>query len=84
MHPDAAPGFENGDLATVESETGSLTVRLELDSKQRLDMLLMEKGGWLKACRCANAIIRARETDHGGCAVYYDTPVRLLKPETTE
>jgi hypothetical protein len=38
----------------------------------------MEKGGWLSAGRCANALIRAAETDAGGCAVYHDTPVRLL------
>jgi anaerobic selenocysteine-containing dehydrogenase len=78
VHPDSAPGFLDGDLARVESEVGSLTVRLKLDPRQRRDMLLMDKGGWLHAGRCANAIIRARETDAGGCAVFYDTPVRLL------
>jgi anaerobic selenocysteine-containing dehydrogenase len=81
VHPDAAPGFGDGDLARVESEIGSLTVKLKLDGRQRRDMLLMDKGGWLQAGRCANVLIRARETDHGGCAVYYDTPVRLLRPE---
>jgi anaerobic selenocysteine-containing dehydrogenase len=82
VHPDAAPGFRDGDLAEVESEVGSLTVKLKLDPRQRRDMLLMDKGGWLQTGRCANALIRARETDAGGCAVYYDTPVRLLKPGT--
>jgi len=82
VHPDAAPGFRDGDLARVESEVGSLTVKLKLDPRQRRDMLLMDKGGWLQAGRCANVLIRARETDAGGCAVYYDTPVRLLKPGT--
>jgi hypothetical protein len=65
----------------VESEVGSLTVRLRLDSRQRREMLLMDKGGWMHAGRCANVLIRARETDHGGCAVHYDTPVRLLRPD---
>jgi len=82
VHPDAAPGFHDGDLARVESEVGALTVKLKLDARQRRDMLLMDKGGWLQAGRCANALIRARETDAGGCAVYYDTPVRLVTPET--
>jgi anaerobic selenocysteine-containing dehydrogenase len=82
VHPDAAPGFRDGDLADVESEVGSLMVKLKLDPRQRRDMLLMDKGGWLQAGRCANALIRARETDAGGCAVYYDTPVRLVKPGT--
>lgn len=81
VHPDSAPGFLDGDLARVESEVGSLTVRLKLDPRQRRDMLLMDKGGWLHAGRCANALIRARETDAGGCAVFYDTPVRLLAAE---
>lgn len=78
VHPAAALGFANGDLARVESEIASLVVRLRFDSRQRRDVLLMEKGGWLSAGRCANALVRAAETDAGGCAVYHDTPVRLL------
>jgi hypothetical protein len=39
--------------------------------------MLMEKGGWLSAGRCANALVKAQLTDAGGCAVYYDTPVRI-------
>jgi hypothetical protein len=38
----------------------------------------MEKGGWLHRGRCANALVRARLTDAGEGAAYYDTPVRLL------
>ncbi|MFM7520416.1 MAG: molybdopterin dinucleotide binding domain-containing protein [Planctomycetota bacterium] len=78
VHPAAAPGFADGDLAELESEIASLVVRLRFDSRQRTDVVLMEKGGWLSAGRCANALVRARETDDGGCAVYHDTPVRLL------
>jgi anaerobic selenocysteine-containing dehydrogenase len=78
VHPAAALGFADGDLARVESEIASLVVRLRFDSRQRRDVLLMEKGGWLSAGRCANALVRAAETDAGGCAVYHDTPVRLL------
>jgi len=81
VHPDSAGGFHDGDVARVQSEIGSLIVRLKLDPRQRRDMLLMDKGGWLHAGRCANALIRARETDAGGCAVFYDTPVRLLAVE---
>ncbi|MDX1390010.1 MAG: molybdopterin dinucleotide binding domain-containing protein, partial [Acidobacteriota bacterium] len=77
VHPDAATGFADGDLAKVDSETGSLVVELAFDTGQRRDLLLMEKGGWMHAGRCANTLVRARETDAGGCAVYYDTPVRL-------
>lgn len=78
VHPVAAAGFADGDLARVDSESAELTVVLKFDERQRRDVLLMEKGGWLSANRCANALVPARETDAGGCAVYYDTPVRLL------
>ena len=77
VHPDAAPGRRDGDVVTVESDAGSMSVRLKLDPRQRKDVLLMAKGGWLSAGRCANLLISARETDAGGGAVYYDTPVRI-------
>jgi anaerobic selenocysteine-containing dehydrogenase len=77
VHPDAAIGFADGDRARLESETGSIEVALKLDPGQRRDIVLMEKGGWLAAGRCANALVGARLTDAGECAVYHDTPVRL-------
>jgi anaerobic selenocysteine-containing dehydrogenase len=78
VHPDAAPGLADGDLARIESEIGELEVRLRFDDRQRRDVVLMPKGGWLRDGRCANAIIPAAATDAGGGAVYYDTPVRIL------
>jgi len=78
VHPDAAAGMSDGALARVESEIGALTVRLRFDPRQRRDVLLMEKGGWLHEGRCANALVPGRATDAGGCAVYYDTPVRIV------
>lgn len=77
-HPDAVPGFRDGDLASVASAIGAMTVRLKLDARQRRDVLLMAKGGWLAHGRCANVLVPARETDAGGGAVYYDTPVRIV------
>ncbi len=77
VHPDSAPGFGDGDLARVQSEIGQLTVQLRFDPHQRRDVLLMPKGGHLGAGRCANALVPAAQTDAGGGAVYYDTPVRL-------
>lgn len=79
VHPDAARGFRDGEVARVESESGALEVVLRFDARQRRDVLLMDKGGWLHAGRCANALVRAAATDAGGCAVYHDTPVRLAK-----
>lgn len=78
VHPDAAPGFADGSLARLESEVGEMTVELQFDPRQRREIVLMDKGGWLSAGRCANALVKAEVTDAGGCAVYYDTPVRLL------
>jgi anaerobic selenocysteine-containing dehydrogenase len=78
VHPEAANGFSEGQLVRIESETGSLEVRLRFDARQRRDMALMEKGGWFGRGRCANVLVPARTTDAGGGAVYYDTSVRLL------
>ncbi len=77
VHPDSAPGLGDGDLARVHSEIGQLTVQLRFDPRQRRDVLLMPKGGHLGDGRCANALVPAAQTDAGGGAVYYDTPVRL-------
>ena len=78
VHPAAANGFADGELVTIESELGSLPVRLRHDSRQRRDVVLVPKGGWLHADRCANALVRAVPTDLGDGAAYYDECVRLV------
>jgi len=78
VHPESAAGFTANELVRVQSEIGEMTVRLALDDRQRRDVLLIPKGGWLRHGHCGNALVQAQETDAGGCAVYYDTPVRLL------
>jgi anaerobic selenocysteine-containing dehydrogenase len=77
VHPSAAAGLPDGAIARIESELGAMDVRLKFDPRQRRDVVLMAKGGWLRDGRCANALIPAVATDAGGGAVYYDTPVRL-------
>jgi anaerobic selenocysteine-containing dehydrogenase len=79
VHPESAPGYVTGEVVRLESELGSLNVRLALDDRQRRDVVLMPKGGWLRHGRCANAIVPAKTTDAGGGAVYYDTPVRIVR-----
>jgi len=81
VHPAVANGFGDGDLVRLESEIGSLVVRLRLDPRQRRDVALTVKGGWLRDGQCANALVPARTTDLGGGAAYYDAPVRLLPLE---
>jgi len=77
VHPDVANGFRERQLVRLESEISSIDVLLRFDARQRRDVALMDKGGWYRRGRCANALVRARTTDAGGGAAYYDTPVRL-------
>ncbi len=81
VHPDAAGDFQDGQTVIVASELGRLRVTLRLDSRQRRDILLMAKGGWLRRGQCANALIPGKLTDAGGCGVLYETPVQLLPDE---
>ena len=78
VHPEAVAGFADGDEALLESDVASIRVKLRFDANQRRDVALMNKGGWYRRGRSANALIRAAVTDAGGGARYYDTPVRLL------
>lgn len=80
VHPEAARGLPEGNLARLESDLGAMDVVLRFDERQRRDVVLLEKGGWLSAGRCANALVEARESDAGGCAAYHDTPVSLVHP----
>ncbi len=78
VHPDAAPGFKEGDGCRLESVAGEMTVRLRFDSHQRRDVVLVPKGGSLREGRCANVLIRARLTDAGEGGALYDEKVRIL------
>ena len=76
VHPDAAPGRADGDLATLASPLAMVTVRLRFDPLQRRDVVVYAKGRWGKFGG-PNALVRARETDAGGGAAYYDQGVTL-------
>ena len=76
-HPDAAPGIASGAEAVIVSRIGRLRVRLRHDAAMRRDMIVMPKGGWLKHGNAANTLVRARLTDAGEGAAYYDESVRL-------
>lgn len=77
VHPEAAPGVADGELATLESSVARATVRVRFDPKQRRDVLIYAKGRWGKFGG-PNALVKARETDAGGGAAYYDQGVRLI------
>jgi len=79
IHPASATGFSDGEEVIIESEIGEVAAQLKFDARQRRDIVLIPKGGWLHRGHCANALVPAKLTDDGECAVYYDTPVRLVK-----
>jgi anaerobic selenocysteine-containing dehydrogenase len=76
LHPDAAPGRRDGDLARLVSPLGEVTARLRFDPAQRVDVVIYHKGRWAKFGG-PNSLIRARATDAGGGAAYYDQGVRI-------
>ncbi len=78
VHPDAAGGIAEGELARLESRVGSLTVKVAYDPAQRRDVALVPKGGHYRDGSAANAIIAARTTDIGEGGALYDERVRLL------
>jgi anaerobic selenocysteine-containing dehydrogenase len=80
VHPEAAPGLRDGDLAVLASPLAEVTVRVRLDPKQRRDTVLYAKGRW-GTFGGPNKLVRARETDAGGGAAYYDQGVRLIPTE---
>ena len=79
VHPDAAAGIPDGGLARLESTLASIDVRVRHDSRQRLDVVLIPKGGWVSDGQCANRLVEARATDDGEGAAYYDQRVRLVR-----
>jgi len=77
VHPLAAAGIAHGALARLESAIAAIPVRVLHDPAQRTDVALVAKGGRFGAGRSANALIRARHTDHGEGAALHDELVRL-------
>ena len=77
IHPAAATGYEDGQIVELISSVGRLRVALTFDTQVHPALIVMDKGGWLQAGNCANALIPAQLTDAGEGAVYYDTPVTL-------
>lgn len=77
LHPDAAQGLHDGAIARLESELGSMRVRVRHDPAQRRDVALLPKGGHHSSGASANALLGAQLTDIGEGGVLYDQPVRL-------
>jgi anaerobic selenocysteine-containing dehydrogenase len=77
VHPSAAPGIADGELARLESARATLVVRVVHDPAQRPDVALAAKGGHLRDGQCLNILIGARTTDIGEGGALYDERVRL-------
>ncbi|MEM7678178.1 MAG: molybdopterin-dependent oxidoreductase, partial [Myxococcota bacterium] len=77
VHPSSAAGIADGVQARLVSAIGEMPVTVRHDNQQRPDVAHMAKGGQLRDGRCANVLVQAVETDHGGGAAYYDQGVRL-------
>ncbi len=78
VHPASAAGIADGGRGRLESVIGSLEVVVRHDPTQRRDVALVPKGGRFRSGRCANALIRARLSDHGEGAALSDELVRLV------
>jgi anaerobic selenocysteine-containing dehydrogenase len=79
-HPDASP-VPDGGVCWLASRIARLQVTVRHDAAMRRDLVAVPKGGWMMHGRAANALVRARLTDHGLAAAYYDEGVRFeLEP----
>jgi len=80
VHPAvaAAAGLSDGQTARLESQLGSMRVRVHVDPRQRADVAIVPKGGHLSTGHSANALIRAAITDIGEGGALYDQGVRLV------
>lgn len=79
VHPDAAAGFTDGEVAWLESALSAIPVCVRIDAAQRRDVAIVPKGGHLRGQRSANQLIGARLTDQGEGAALYDEGVRLVR-----
>jgi anaerobic selenocysteine-containing dehydrogenase len=79
VHPSAAAGCADGELAELRSRRDVLRVIVRHDASVRPDVALMAKGGHLADGTCANVLVEAVATDDGGGAAFYDEPVRLCR-----
>lgn len=73
--------LRNGDAVRVESAFGEVRARLRTLAGQRRDILVSERGGWLKAGHGLNRLTRDVASRVGNGTPYYETSVRVLKDQ---
>ena len=72
-------GLRNDDAVLVVSPTGSVRARLRTRAGQRRDILVAERGGWLKAGHGLNRLTRDMASRVGNGTPYYETRVNLRR-----
>ena len=76
-----ALGLQAGDTVKVESPEGSALARLATKQGQRGDILVAERGGWLKAGHGLNRLTRDVPSVVGSGTPYYETAVRVSRAD---
>ncbi|MDP3430538.1 MAG: molybdopterin-dependent oxidoreductase, partial [Desulfomicrobium sp.] len=71
--------LRDGDEIIVESQMGAVRARLGVRTGQRRDILVAERGGWLKAGHGLNRLTTDISSTVGRGTPYYETSVRVLK-----
>lgn len=81
IHPEnlALPGLQTGEEVDLVSRVGSMRVRVTTDARQRRDVVLLHRGGWLKKGWGPNAITEPLMSRQGGGAAYYSTRLTLKR-----
>lgn len=79
IHPDTGRrfGLTDGAEAWLENGLGRVKVLVRFDSRQRPDVCLCRRGGWVAAGHGLNRLIEARASALGDGTPYYQTRVSL-------
>lgn len=83
LHPKEAmrQGLQDGAQVIVESAQGRINAKLKCDTSMRLDCLVAERGGWLKAGHGLNLLTADMSSTVGEGTPYYETTVRVRSGE---
>jgi anaerobic selenocysteine-containing dehydrogenase len=81
VHPETGRelGLADNSPAYLKSDLGRMTVLAVFDSRQRKDVCLCRRGGWITAGHGLNRLIQARVSSLGSGTAYYQTRV-ILRP----
>jgi len=84
IHPDTGRrlGLRDNAPAHMESDLGRLEVLVVFDPRQRPDVCLCRRGGWIAAGHGLNRLIPARASELGDGTPYYQTRISLRPVDT--